>query len=145
MPGGELNLSDFMRTQLYSACATLSIGMETLWKEGVTLKRLNGHGGFFKTKGVGQSVMAAALNVPVTVTETSGEGGPWGMALLSAYMQNKEKGQTLADYLNNRVFADGTGCTVEPKKEDVEGFSTFLRRFKAGLSIEKAAVEALNA
>jgi len=143
-PDSELNLSNFMRAQLYSACATLRIGMETLWKEGVTLKSLTGHGGFFKTKGVGQSVMSAALNVPVTVTETSGEGGPWGMALLASYMRSKETGQTLADYLKTRVFDGSVCCTIEPKKEDAAGFSAFLTQYKAGLSIEKAAVEALH-
>ncbi len=103
-----------------------------------------GHGGLFKTKGVGQSILAAAMDVPVTVMETAGEGGAWGIALLAAYMREKKDGESLGDYLNNRVFAGEKGETLAPDPEDVKGFDAFLARYTEGLAIEHAAVDHLK-
>ena len=100
-------------------------------------------GGLFKTKGVGQSFLAAAINSPVSVMETAGEGGPWGMALLAAYMANKADNESLQDYLNSKIFAGQSGSTLEPKAEDVAGFDAFMKKYMAGLPIEKAAVDSL--
>ena len=112
-----------------------------LKEEGVQVDRIFGHGGLFKTKGVGQRFMAAAMNAPVSVMETAGEGGAWGIALLASYMLNKKTDETLADYLLNKVFAGQTGEELQPQKADVEGFDTFIERYKEGLPIEHAAVE----
>ena len=144
MPSQPLTLGNFMRTQLNAAMATLSMGMDLLWKEGVTVDKLYGHGGLFKTKGVGQRLMAGALGVPMAVMETAGEGGPWGMALLAAYRKNRNPGESLPDYLENRVFAGATGDCVEPREEDVAGFQAYIQRYRAGLNLEKAASEALR-
>ena len=133
-----------MRTHLYSCMASLKIGMDILSKqENVTLDELMGHGGLFKTKGVGQSIMAAAMNTPVTVMETAGEGGAWGIALLAAYMKNKEEGETLDVYLNEKVFAGQKGSTICPDAADARGFDKFLETFKNVLPAERAAVETL--
>lgn len=142
-PQDALTLPDFMRAQLYAAMATLSIGMEILWKENVQVEKLTGHGGLFKTPGVGQRLLAGALGVPVAVMETAGEGGPWGMALLAAYRKDREAGESLADYLEKRVFAAAAGTCVSPDPEDRAGFQTYIARYKAGLAVEKAAAEAL--
>ena len=142
-PQDALTLPDFMRAQLYAAMATLSIGMEILWKENVQVEKLTGHGGLFKTPGVGQRLLAGALGVPVAVMETAGEGGPWGMALLAAYRKDREAGESLADYLEKRVFAAATVTCVDPDPEDRAGFQTYIARYKAGLAVEKAAAEAL--
>jgi FGGY family of carbohydrate kinases, C-terminal domain. len=103
-----------------------------------------GHGGLFKTKGVGQSIMAAAIDAPVSVMETAGEGGAWGIALLAAYMKNKECGESLADYLSNKVFKGETGETLAPNPEDVKGFAAYIANYKAVLPAEKAAVQTMN-
>ena len=103
-----------------------------------------GHGGLFKTKGVGQRIMAAAMDVPVTVMETAGEGGAWGIALLASYMKNKSEGESLGDYLSAHVFAGETGETLKPDEADVKGFDAFLARYTEGLAIEHAAVEHLR-
>jgi len=100
---------------------------------------LLGHGGFFKTAGVGQQILANALNVPITTMETAGEGGPWGMALLAAYMVRKAEGESMEDYLKNRVFADAKSFSVNPEPEGVAGFQAYLQRYKAALAAEKAA------
>jgi sugar (pentulose or hexulose) kinase len=116
-------------------------------QEQVQIDQVLGHGGFFKTEGVGQQIMATAMNVPVSVMETAGEGGPWGMALLAAYMAHKmeHKGQneSLEAYLNTKVFAGENSTTIAPTQEDMAGFAAFMERYKAGLVIEKAAVESL--
>jgi sugar (pentulose or hexulose) kinase len=144
-PDAKLTLANFMRAQLYSCMATLKIGMDILFdNENVALDRLLGHGGLFKTKGVGQKLMAGALNVPVAVMETAGEGGPWGMALLAAYMVNKTDGETLEDYLENRVFIDADVDCVQPDPEDQIGFEAFLANYKSCLAVEEAAVESLK-
>ena len=110
-------------------------------KEQVKIDRLLGHGGLFKTKGVGQQILADAVNAPVSVMETAGEGGAWGIALLASYLINKEEGETLPDFLDSRVFAGNEGSTLDPKPEGVEGFNIFMERYMKGLNIEKAAVE----
>lgn len=141
-PNAAFNLANFMRTHLYSALASLKIGMDILTEqEHVHLDKLMGHGGLFKTKGVGQSIMAAAMNTPVTVMETAGEGGAWGIALLASYMKNKETEETLADFLNDRVFAGQQGMTMEPDAADEEGFREFMKDYIPVLAAEKAAVE----
>jgi sugar (pentulose or hexulose) kinase len=124
--------------------ATLKIGMDILFEqEHVRLDSLLGHGGLFKTKGVGQGLMAAALGVPVAVMESAGEGGAWGIALLAAYLINKGD-ESLEEYLSEKVFGANAGTRVEPKAEDVEGFAAFMERYKKGLAIERAAVENLK-
>ncbi|KAB8125934.1 FGGY-family carbohydrate kinase [Gracilibacillus oryzae] len=140
----NFNLANFMRTHLMTAFGAMKIGMDILIKEeGVQLDEILGHGGVFKTKGVGQKVLAGALNVPVSVMETAGEGGAWGMALLGSYMINKADNETLDDYLNEKVFAGQSVETVTPEAEDVAGFEQFIERYKKGLAIERAAVENL--
>ncbi len=141
-PDARFNLANFMRTHLYSSLAALKIGMDILFEqEHVALDELMGHGGLFKTKGVGQSIMAAAANVPVTCMETAGEGGAWGIALLAAYMKNKEEGETLDAYLNDKVFAGQKGETLKPDAADVEGFNRFIENYTKALAVERAAVE----
>lgn len=140
----QFNLANFMRTQLYSSLGTLKIGMDILEEEQVQLDKLLGHGGFFKTPEVGQRMMAAALQVPVAVMETAGEGGAWGIALLAAYLQNKSDDETLADFLSNKVFANENSVTIDPDPKDVEGFLAFMERYTAGLAIQRAAVESFG-
>lgn len=139
------NLANFMRTHLYSSLAALKAGLDLLFKEeDVKVDEMFGHGGLFKTKGVGQRIAAAAMNTPVSVMETAGEGGAWGIALLASYMQNKEEGEELQDFLNHKIFAGQKGEKLLPVKEDVEGFDQFMIRYKKGLAIEHAAVDALK-
>lgn len=143
-PESRFNLANFMRVHLFTALGALKVGMDILLKEEcVEIDRILGHGGLFKTKGVGQRILAAAINAPVSVMETAGEGGPWGMALLAAYMVNKEENETLEDYLAQKVFAGNAGTSMEPVREDVEGFEAFIERYKRGIAIEQAAVENL--
>lgn len=143
-PESHFTLSNFMRTHLFSALGALKIGLDILFeKEQVKIDRILGHGGFFKTKGVGQKFMAAAMNVPVSVMETAGEGGAWGIALLAAYMLYKEKDQPLETYLADKVFAGEKGATIAPDPEDVAGFLAFMERYEKGLVIERTAVEVL--
>jgi sugar (pentulose or hexulose) kinase len=141
MPDSKFTLANFMRTHLYSALGALKIGMDILYEEGVQLDVLLGHGGLFKTKGVGQRIMAAAAGVPVSVMETAGEGGAWGAALLASYMISREEGETLSQYLADKVFAGQTGSCMEPDEEDQKGFEKFMKRYVAGLPIERAAVD----
>ena len=137
----KFNLANFIRSNLYATVAVLKLGNDILFKEEkVKVDRITGHGGLFKTKGVGQRVLAAALNSPISVMETAGEGGAWGIALLAGYLINK-KGMNLADYLEEVVFAGNTGVEIAPTKEDVEGFNRYMEYYKEGLAIEKAAVE----
>lgn len=141
----NFNLANFMRVHLFTALGALKIGMDILLKqESVKLNEILGHGGLFKTKGVGQSIMAAALNVPVSVMETAGEGGAWGIALLASYMINKSENETLEEYLGQKVFAGQTGVTMSPDPKDVAGFEQFMLRYKSGLAIERAAVDFLK-
>ena len=142
LPDSKMTISNFMRSQLNGAIATLKIGMDMLVeKEQVETDKLLGHGGFFKTAGVGQQILADALEVPITTMETAGEGGPWGMALLAAYMCRKESGETMEDYLTNRVFADAKSSTLAPDPKGVEGFRSYIARYKACLKAEMSAAE----
>ena len=143
-PDSRFTLANFMRTHLYTSLGALKTGLDILFKEeDVKLDVLLGHGGLFKTKGVGQKIMAAAADVPVSVMETAGEGGAWGIALLAEYMLKKEDGETLADYLAEKVFAGQEGSTLQPEEADVAGFEAFMERYRQGLPVERAAVEAL--
>ncbi len=142
LPDSKMTIANFMRSQLYGAIATLKIGMQMLWdEEQVESDRLLGHGGFFKTPGVGQQILADILNVPISAMETAGEGGPWGMALLASYMHRKEAGESLEDYLVNKVFANAKSSTLQPDPEGVAGFERFFVRYKAALAAEKAAAD----
>ena len=142
-PDSKFTLANFFRAQLYSTMSTLKIGMDILAGEQVAIDSLTGHGGLFKTPVVGQKYMAAACNAPVTCMETAGEGGPYGMALLAAYMLRKEAGETLEDYLNAHVFANAKGTTLAPQQADVDGFNACITRYKAMLEVERKAVEVL--
>lgn len=144
-PESKFNLANFIRVNLFTALGALKTGLDILLKEeGVKLDSILGHGGLFKTKGVGQKIMAAAIDAPVSVMETAGEGGAWGIALLASYMINKEQNESLEDYLANKVFAGRMGTKVEPNPEDVKGFDEFIKRYSNGLAIERAAVEKLK-
>lgn len=144
-PDAKFNLANFMRSHLYSAMATLKIGNDILLKEEkVKVDSLMGHGGLFKTPVVGQQLMAAAFDSPVTVMDTASEGGAWGMAVLAAFMTEKEADETLPDYLTNRIFAGQTGTTIEPRPEDVAGFDAFVEKYRSTLPAEKAAVEGMR-
>ena len=134
-----------MRVHLFSSLGALKIGLDILFEqEHVKIDQILGHGGFFKTKEVGQKIMAAAMNVPVSVMETAGEGGAWGIALLASYMLNKAENEPLDTWLSSRVFAGENGTTMAPDQKDAEGFATFMERYKKGLVIERAAVDALR-
>ena len=142
-PDADFTLANFMRSHLYSAVATLKIGMDILLKEEhVAVDSLMGHGGFFKTPVVGQRVMAAGMNAPITVMDTASEGGAWGIAILAAFMKEKKDGEPLSSYLNDEIFAGQTGTTWNPDPEDVKGFEAFLEEYKKLLPAEKAAVAA---
>ena len=142
LPDAKFNLANFMRSHLYSAMAALKIGNDILLKEEkVQVDSLMGHGGLFKTPVVGQQLMAAAFNSPVTVMDTASEGGAWGMAVLAAFMMEKEEGEELPDYLSEKIFAGQTGTTIAPKPEDVEGFDRFVERYRNTLPAEKAAAQ----
>ena len=142
-PESRFNLANFMRVNLYTSLGALKTGMDILLKkEYVKLDRMMGHGGLFKTKGVGQRILAGAIDTPVYVMETAGEGGAWGIALLADYLVRKEDGESLTDYLNNKVFHDAKGSGMDPVPEDVEGYEKFMERYTKGLTIERAAVDA---
>ena len=144
MPNARFTLANFMRTHLLSALATLKIGLDILTQtEHVEIDRLYGHGGFFKTPEVGQRMLSAAVGAPVSVMETAGEGGPYGMALLAAYMLWKEEGESLPDYLDGKVFADAKASTLTATEEEIRGFNAFLNRYKSALPMERCAVEVL--
>ena len=134
------NLANFMRAHLYAAVAVLKLGNDVLFnEEHVKVDRLTGHGGLFKTPGVGQKVLAAALNSPISVMETAGEGGAWGIALLASYLVNKSEGQSLPAFLDEVVFNGNTGIEISPDPKDVEGFNKYIEHYKADLAIEYAA------
>lgn len=144
-PKSNFTLANFMRSNLYTALGALKVGMDILLKEEhVQIDTIYGHGGLFKTKGVGQNFLAAAIHAPVSVMETAGEGGPWGMALLAAYMVRKEEGVSLQDYLAKNVFAQNEGSTVEPDEKDAEGMEAFIERYKNGIPVEQAAGQYLS-
>ena len=138
----KFNLANFMRSHLYASVGVLKIGNDILFnEEKIKVHRITGHGGLFKTKGVGQRILAAAINSPISVMETAGEGGAWGIALLGSYLVNNEKKQSLADFLDEKVFVGDAGIEVSPTAEDVAGFNTYIENYKAGLPIEEAAVK----
>lgn len=138
----KFNLANFMRANLYASVGVLKIGNDILFnEEKVEVDRITGHGGLFKTKGVGQRILAAAINSPISVMETAGEGGAWGIALLAGYLVNKADGESLADYLDNKVFAGNTGTEIKPTAADVEGFNTYIKEYEACLPIEKEAAK----
>ena len=138
----KFNLANFMRVNLSTALGAVKTGVDILLKEeGVKLDELLGHGGFFKTEGVGQTIMAAAMGVPVSVMTTAGEGGAWGIALLASYMINKGEKESLEEFLNKKVFADRESTRISPNPKDVEGFEVFMDRYRKGLSIERAAID----
>ena len=138
----KFNLANFMRANLYASVGVLKIGNDILFnEEHVKVDRITGHGGLFKTKGVGQRVLAAAINSPISVMETAGEGGAWGIALLASYLVNNNHGSTLADWLESNVFAGNTGVEIAPTAEDVAGFNKWIENYKRGLAIEQAAVD----
>ncbi|MBM3136776.1 MAG: ATPase [Chloroflexi bacterium] len=144
-PNSRFTLANFMRSHLYAALATFRIGLDyLLTQEGVKITRVLGHGGFFKTEGVGQRIIAAVMNAPVSVMETAGEGGAWGIAVLAAYLRQRNEVESFEDFLSERVFADFSGKTVTPDPADVRGFQTFMERYRAGLPIMRAAVDNLK-
>ena len=136
-PDGKMNLANFFRAQVYSAVAALKYGMDILFeKEHVAADQFTGHGGLFKTEGVAQQFLADALNTPISVMKTAGEGGSWGMALLAAYML-ENGGLSLPDWLEKKVFAGMEKKTVSPDKNGVQGFGEYMKRYNAGLPAEK--------
>lgn len=141
----NFNLANFMRTHLYSSLATLKVGLDILFKmEDIKVDKMYGHGGFFKTKGVGQKIMAAAMNTPVSVMETAGEGGAWGIAILANFMKNKENEESLISYLESKVFTGLDGEKIIPDPEDVKGFDLFMKNYIDGIKIERAAADSLQ-
>ena len=141
-PESKFTLANFMRTNLYTCLGAMRVGLNILIdQEHVKIDRLLGHGGLFKTKGVGQQILADAVNAPVSVMSTAGEGGAWGIALLAAYLVDRKDGETLDEFLDNRVFAGNEGSTLDPEPEGVKGFNEFMDRYLTGLPIERAAVE----
>ncbi len=142
-PGSRLTLANFMRTQLYGVFGTLSLGMNVLWGEGVKLDSMFAHGGMFRTAGVAQRLLAAAIGAPVSVGDTASEGGAWGIAVLAEYLRTGAGG-SLGDYLTGRVFAGVKLDAAEPDPADVAGYAAWLKQYSAGLAIEKAATEAIS-
>ena len=140
MPDAKLSFANFARSLVAGAMTSLKIGMDILVEENVQIDSLLGHGGYFKTPGVGQKILAAALKTPISVMETAGEGGPWGMALLAAFRANGKAGQTLEAYLNEKVFAGAAGSTIAPEAEDVAGLDAYTVKFQQALSAEASAV-----
>ncbi len=144
-PESVFSLANFMRCHLLSALATLAIGIDILTgEEKITIRKLYAHGGYFKTPGVGQRMLSAAVGAPVSVMETAGEGGPFGMALLAAYMLRRDPGETLEDYLDRRVFADAEASVLTATPEEIAGFRRYLETYKKALPVEKAALDALR-
>ena len=138
----KFNLANFMKVNLYTSLGAVKMGLDILMDdEKVKVEKIMGHGGFFKTKGVGQRYLAAAVGAPVTVMDTASEGGAWGIALLAAYLADKKDGEKLEDFLDNRIFKELSGETIEPAKEEIDGFDAFMDHYKAGLEIEKSAIE----
>lgn len=138
----RFNLANFMRSHLFGAVSVLKIGNDILFNdEKIKVDRITGHGGLFKTKGVGQRVLAAALNSPISVMETAGEGGAWGMALLAGYLVNNADDRTLSDYLDTAVFGGNVGNSISPTAEEVEGFNRYIKSYIACLPVEQSAVD----
>ena len=145
-PNSEFNVGNLMRSNLNSSLGAIRLGMNILTdEEQVKIDKLLGHGGLFKTPVVGQTIMADALNTPVWVMETAGEGGSWGMAVLANYLINKDNGETLPDFLDNKVFKDSKGVKITPDKEGVDGFNEYIKNYVSCLKVEQAAVDSLKA
>ena len=145
-PDSNFSLANFMRAHLYSSLGAVKLGLDILLKdEKVKVDRIMGHGGLFKTKGVAQRYLAAAVHAPVSVLETAGEGGPWGMALLALYLNTKAEGESLEDFLDKKIFANMASETLEADAEDIEGFEKFTKRYSDCIPVEKAAIETLKA
>ena len=142
-PESRFNLANFMRAHLFTTFGALNTGMKILNGEKVKIDRITGHGGIFKTKGVAQKILAAAVQAPVSVMETAGEGGAWGIALLASYMKNRAEGETLEAYLDKNVFTGEAGIEEQPDLADVAGYEKFMERYTEGLMIERAAVDHL--
>ena len=144
-PDTKMTLANFMRTHIYATLGSLRIGLDILTEnENVKIDKIMGHGGFFKTPEVGQKILAAALNTDVSVMETAGEGGAWGISLLASFMKWKDEKETLPEFLNNKIFVEENAVTVSPDKEDVTGFNEFMKEYKSCLAIEKCAIENLK-
>jgi len=140
----NFTLNNFIRTHLFSSLCALRTGLDILVEEEkVKVDVINGHGGFFKTEGVGQKIMAAATNTPISVLETAGEGGAWGIALLASYMERENKKQSLPDFLK-LIFAGSSSEAIQPEASDVKGFQEFFNRYHQGLPIERSAVNNLK-
>lgn len=139
-----LTLPNFIRSLISSSIASLKLGMDILASENVKIDKMLGHGGLFKTKDVAQSILAGALEVPISVMSTAGEGGPWGMALMAAYMAEKNAGESFEEFLDNRVFAGSDVYTLEPKADDVEGFRKFTAKYKECIAVENMAAGIIN-
>lgn len=141
-PDSKMNIGNFMRTHLLSALATLKMGLDILTEEEkIRIDKLYGHGGFFRVPEAGQRMLSAAAGTPVSVMQTAGSGGPYGMALLAAYKLNREKGETLADYLENKVFASAQSVTLMADQDDIDGFNVFLERYRRAFPVELAAIK----
>lgn len=144
-PNSKFSLANFMRANLYTSLGAVKIGLDILMKdEGVKVDRIMGHGGLFKTPGVAQRYLSAAVDAPVTVMDTASEGGAWGIALLAAYLVDKKDGEKLEDYLESRVFSSMSGSTLQAAPEEVAGFETFMDHYKAGLDIEREAIKCMT-
>ncbi len=140
-PNAEMNLANFMRVQLYASMETLKYGMEILAQEHVAIDQVFGHGGLFKTEGVAQRILAAAIEAPVTVMQTAGEGGAWGIALLASYLVNRNSDESLEDYLSNHVFSGLPQSTIQPQPDDISGFKAYMKSFEACIPAQKEAAE----
>ena len=141
----KFNLANFMRVQLYTCFGAMKLGMDILTKEeNVKIDKILGHGGIFKTKGVAQNILSAAIGAPVVVMETAGEGGAWGIALLALYLDKKQENNSLEDFLNNTIFRDAEAVTVEPNQNMIIGYEKFIKDYKSGLTIEQEAVKYLR-
>jgi sugar (pentulose or hexulose) kinase len=144
-PDSRFNMANFMRSHLYTSLGAVKMGLDILMdEEHVKVDRIMGHGGFFKTKGVGQRYLAAACHAPVTVMDTASEGGAWGIALLAAFLIDRAPDEKLEDYLDNRIFRELQGETIQPDEEDIRGFEKFMEHYKAGLAIEKSAIDVMD-
>ena len=144
-PDNKFSFANFAKVNLYTALGALKAGLDImLVDEGVKLDRITGHGGLYKTPRVGQQITANAINAPVSVMKTAGEGGAWGIALLADYMISKDDSEPLDEYLENKVFAGNEGSVIDPQPEEVDGFNEFMKRYKTGLAIERAAVDNLR-
>ena len=142
-PGSRFDLANFMRIHLASAFGAMRIGMDILKSEDVQIDRLVGHGGIFKTPEAGQRILASAMEAPVTVMDTAGEGGAWGIALLAAYMMDRH-GKSLENFLAEDVFGQDQGITITPSAEEIAGYQIFMRRYREGIDIEKTAIHQLQ-